>query len=83
MLLSLLIDGSIQWKSYGYQGPDHWQSIVGELQKAWREFIAAHRQALREGRRFEAVEPPLSRAMFPPGFQFSPPGKPPWPDWGP
>ena len=42
VLLSLLIDGSIKWKSYG---AGEWQPVLGDLQRAWREFIAAHRQA--------------------------------------
>jgi hypothetical protein len=82
VLLELMIDAAIK------DGDDHycvryedWQSFLGDLQRAWREFIDANRRALREGKRFKVGHPPLRREMFPPGSQFTRPGQPPWPPW--
>jgi hypothetical protein len=83
VVLGLLIDGALDRpKSYGAQDHADWGGFLAPMQKAWRELIDANRQALRDGRRFPVGQPPLKREMFPPQFQFHPPGQPPWPDWG-
>jgi len=58
-----------------------WGDFWSDMQKTWRKFIENNRQALRDGKKFKIGEPPLSREMFPPKFQFSRKGQPSWPDW--
>jgi hypothetical protein len=82
VLLRLLIDAVIEGGSNDYYSGNHgdWQSFLGDMQKAWRGFIDANRQALREGKKFKIGKPPLRREMFPPGDYFNRPGQPPWPE---
>ena len=80
LLLSLLIDGSIEHEGgRGSQSIKDWTSILPGIQKAWMDFIAANRQALRAGKRFRIAQPPVTAGMFPPGFYFHRAGKSAWP----
>ncbi len=80
LLLSLLIDGSIEHEGgSGWQEIKDWTSILPGIQKAWMGFIAANRQALRTGKRFRIAQLPVKAGMFPPGFHFSRAGKSAWP----
>lgn len=80
LMLSLLIDGSIQHDGgYGSQSIDNWTDILPGIQKAWLDFIVANRQALRDGKLFLIAQPPVTAGMFPPGFSFHRVGKPDWP----
>jgi hypothetical protein len=82
VLLGLMIDGAIQHEGgYGAQSHGDWQEFLGDMQKAWGEFISVNRDALRAGRRFRIGGPPVTREMFPPKFEFDRAGRPPWPDW--
>jgi hypothetical protein len=80
LMLSLLIDGTIKTSGYGSRAIDNWSPILPGIRKAWLEFIAAHRQELREGKRFDVGDPPLSRQMLPPEFRLDRKGQPPWPE---
>ena len=46
---------------------------------AWRTFIDANRQAIRDNAEFVPGKPPLTPQMFPPGFSYYVDGKP-WPN---
>ncbi len=82
VILELMISGAIQHEGgYGQQLYDDWQPFLGDMQKAWLEFIRANREALRSGKRFKIGQPPLRREMFPPKFQFNRAGQSSWPDW--
>ena len=82
VLVGLMIDGAIQHEGgYGAQSHDDWQPFLGDVQKAWGDFLQANRDALRAGRKFLIGQPPITREMFPPKFAFSRAGLPPWPDW--
>ncbi len=68
LLLDMMIDAAIEdgeaLEFYAFH--KDWQSFLGDMQKAWREFIAANRQTLREGKRVKVGYPPLRHEMFPP-----------------
>ncbi len=84
VLLGLLIDGVIQHQGgYGSNSIDDWTKILPGIQNAWHGFIDANREAIRNGQQFKIAEPPVTREMFPPGFQFHRKGQPDWPELPP
>jgi hypothetical protein len=70
LLMGLLISGAIQCQGYGSRTDQSWNGFVRELQQAWLDFIAANRQALREGKWFKVGDLPLRPEMFPPFLEF-------------
>jgi hypothetical protein len=80
LMLQLLKDGAIESHGHSARAIENWSSILPGLRKSWLDFIEAHRQLLRKGTRFPASDPPLSPAMFPPGYRIHRNGQPPWPE---
>jgi hypothetical protein len=80
MLMGLLVKGAIKTNGYGSRAIGNWSPILPGLRKAWFDFIDEHRQELREGKRFEVGNPPLSPKMLPPKFQLHRDGQSPWPE---
>jgi len=78
-IFGLMIEVVEQEAGYGTSHTD-W-SQTGAVCAAWREFLEDHREEIRAGNRFKIAEPPLTRSMFPRGFQFGRQDKPGWPDW--
>lgn len=80
LMLHVLNDGAIEGSGYSSRAIEDWTAVLPGIQRAWLKFIESHRQLLRKGTHFPATDPPLSRKMFPPGFQLDRAGQPPWPE---
>ena len=80
VLLDLMIDGAIARDngSSGAEAHADWQDFLGDMQRAWRHFIEATRQSLRQGHRVKLGDARITPNMFPPGFHLDLHGQP-WP----
>ena len=68
LMLSLLLDGSLETNGTGYKAIENWGKILPGLQNAWRKFIAENRTELRAGKLRHSDASSLSEKMFPPDY---------------